>query len=106
MLNDMPTTATPEGSPDELRLGRRLAERPPVRRAHGYPWQLWEDEEWWLIKRGEQFQCSLAGMRSALRSHAVRRGAKVDVVLRPDDRSVPAGREHLYIAFRFINPSG
>ena len=102
MLDAMPAKA--KRRPAHARLGRRLQGRPQSRSVGGYPWELWEDGEWWLIKRGQQFQCTLAGMRSTLRSRAARRGATVEVVLRPDDPSVPAAREHLYLAFRFHAP--
>ena len=40
-------------------------------------------------------------MRSTLRSRAAKNGIVVDVVLRPDDPQIPAGKEHHYVAFRF-----
>jgi hypothetical protein len=95
-----PTTAL-QADEDDTRTGRRLSERPAARRADAYPWARWEDGEWWLIKRGEQFRCTPAGMRSTLRSRAAREGRLVDVVLRPDDAQVPPGKEHQYLAFRF-----
>lgn len=90
---------------DETRAGRRLDARPAIRRADAYPWGSWENGEWWLIKRGEQFRCTPAGMRSTLRSRAAREGKVVDVVLRPDDPEIPVGKEHQYIAFRFRSPA-
>lgn len=98
-----PTTAQ-DAVEEGTRIGRRLTARPTARRADAYPWARWEDGEWWLIKRGDQFRCTPAGMRSTLRSRATRQGMLVDVVLRPDDQQVPAGREHQYIAFRFRRP--
>jgi len=84
------------------RLGDGRA-RPATRRADAYPWAHWEHGEWWLIKRGDQFRCTPAGMRSTLRSRAAREAKLVEVVLRPDDPQIPAGKEHQYIAFRFRN---
>lgn len=43
-------------------------------------------------------------MRSTLRPRAAKNGSVVDVVLRPDDPQVPAGKEHQYIAIRFGKP--
>jgi len=89
----------------DTRAGRRLDAKPTARRPDSYPWTQWEDGEWWLIKRGKQFRCTPAGMRSTLRSRAAKQGTHVDVVLRPDDPQVPAGKEHQYIAFRFTGPA-
>jgi hypothetical protein len=86
---------------DGMSAGRRLSARPATRRADAYPWARWEDGEWWLIKRADQFRCTPAGMRSTLRSRAAREGKIVDVVLRPDDPEIPVGKEHHYVAFRF-----
>jgi hypothetical protein len=100
----MTPNTLPQADEDGTRTGRRLSERPATRRADAYPWGRWEDGEWWLIKRGAQFRCTPAGMRSTLRSRATRRGKLVDVVLRPDDPQIPVGKEHQYIAFRFRTP--
>jgi hypothetical protein len=89
---------------ESTRTGRRLSARPATRRADAYPWGRWENGEWWLIKRGEQFRCTPAGMRSTLRSRAAREGHVVDVVLGPDDAQIPVGKEHQYLAFRFRGP--
>jgi hypothetical protein len=97
----MTPTTVQESIEDDTRIGRRLTARPAARRADAYPWARWEDGEWWLIKRGDQFRCTPAGMRSTLRSRAAREGKVVDVVLRPDDPQIPAGKEHQYLAFRF-----
>lgn len=97
----MTPSALPQADEDGTRAGRHLNARPATRRADAYPWARWEDGEWWLIKRGDQFRCTPAGMRSTLRSRAVREGKLVDVVLRPDDPEVPVGKEHQYLAFRF-----
>ncbi len=96
-------SATDMRTDDEIaaKAGRRLHVRPAPRRADAYPWAQWEDGEWWLIKRGEQFRCTPAGMRSTLRSRAERSGTAVDVVLRPDDPQIPSGKEHHFVAFRF-----
>jgi hypothetical protein len=100
----MTTTTARAATEDDTRIGRRLAARPTARRADAYPWARWEDGEWWLIKRGDQFRCTPAGMRSTLRSRATRQGRLVDVVLRPDDPQIPADKVHQYIAFRFRSP--
>lgn len=97
----MTTNSASRSSDVDTRIGRRLHARPSARRADAYPWTQWEDGEWWLIKRDDQFRCTPAGMRSTLRSRAAKHGTVVDVVLRPDDPQVPAGKEHLYVAFRF-----
>lgn len=97
----MGTTNALETDDTNGKHGRRLRARPTPRRADGYPWSQWENWEWWLIKRGEQFNCTPAGMRSTLRSRASKRGTGVNVVLRPDDPQVPLGKEHQYLAFRF-----
>ena len=91
----------PQADEDGTLAGRRLSARPVTRRADAYPWARWQDGEWWLIKRGDQFRCTPAGMRSTLRSRASREGKLVDVVLRPDDPEIPVGKEHQYLAFRF-----
>lgn len=100
----MTPTTVQDADEEGTSIGRRLTGRPTARRADAYPWARWEDGEWWLIKRGDQFRCTPAGMRSTLRSRATRQGMLVDVVLRPDDPQVSAGREHQYIAFRFRSP--
>jgi hypothetical protein len=97
----MTTDSTPIGIASDAKIGRRLDARPTARRADAYPWTHWENGEWWLIKRGDQFRCTPAGMRSTLRSRAAKGGVVVDVVLRPDDPQIPAGKEHQYVAFRF-----
>ena len=97
----MPPTTARDPIDDDTKVGRRLTARPAARRADAYPWARWEDGEWWLIKRGDQFRCTPAGMRSTLRSRATRQGRLVDVVLRPDDAEIPVGKEHQYLAFRF-----
>lgn len=97
----MTTTSPPTSDAASPKIGRRLDARPTPRRTDAYPWSQWENGEWWLIKRGEQFRCTPAGLRSTLRSRASKLGTTVDVVLRPDDPQVPVGKEHLYVAFRF-----
>lgn len=91
----------PDHDEIDSKVGRRLRARPAARRADAYPWSQWEDGDWWLIKRGEQFRCTPAGMRSTLRSRAAKHGRIVDVVLRPDAAEIPVGKEHQYVAFRF-----
>ena len=39
-----------------------------------YPWRMWLDGQVWELTQGEDFSCSITGMRVAARQAASRRG--------------------------------
>lgn len=39
-----------------------------------YPWQTWMDGDWWLLKKGEDYEVETRSFRATVQQYARRRG--------------------------------
>jgi hypothetical protein len=85
------------------RHGIRLAEKPARRRRGDYPWDVWQDGGWHLIRQGRDFDASVEGMRSTLFTRAMRDGLRIEVIRNPEAPEVPASKARLHLAFCFYS---
>lgn len=80
-------------------MARRIDEFSPVQRGDGkYPWSDWTDGNIWELKRGDDFDSSLASMRQTCKKVADRRGLKLETRTRKDAR-------HEFLQIQFVDPT-
>lgn len=59
-----------------------------------YPWEKWTNGNAWLLVRGEDYECSLLSIRSAVHQHARRNGLRVTTTTPSSDEIARHKGEH------------